>query len=1313
MSDETETKRMGDSTLRNLLASDPPPVRETGGDANAGGVTEKPGDFIGRYKLLEKIGEGGFGAVWRAEQSEPIRREVALKVIKAGMDSAVIIARFGAERQALARMDHPNIAAVIDAGTAEGGRPFFAMELVKGVPITEYADTHKLTIRQRLELFIPVCQAVQHAHQKAILHRDLKPSNILVMEVDGKPVPKVIDFGIAKALGTSGTDGIAEEIEASLHLTQTGAFIGTPRYMSPEQAGASADMDTRSDIYTLGVILYELLTGDTPLPREALRQAALHEVLRMIRESDPARPSSRVGIAGESTRATSIARATEPSRLNRTLRGDLDWITLKALEKERERRYESAAALAQDIERHLRSEPVEASPPSAIYRFRKLVRRNRLAFAAGAAIVLSLVAGIAVSTWQWREASRQRAVATRERGEAVRQKDIADERRRSAELAVAKGLTHLGEAGSTWDDRKKLLTESRNAFLSLGLPTAYADWGVASVWKSAPPALDILSAGPAGLRCVAIRPHALEAASGGDDGAVRLWSLFPGRQTQTLTGHHGIVRSVAFSPDGTRIVSAGDDGTLRVWDVQSGNNLRVVDGHRGVLYSVAFLPDGRSVLSAGEGKTLRLWNMDDGTEIRSFPGHTGLVRSIAISPDGKLAASGSDDKTVKLWDLASGSLLHDWKDLHPIIGPTWAVVFYPKGDRIVVSGANNQHTILDIATGEATTGESPSHPSGVTSLAFSSLGRQFASGGDLWIHVSTCDESGGLEFSRILTGHTAEVTAAVFLENGRFLLSSSLDGTLRLWNGGFDFSRRLGAEKSSRGIPDVGLSRDGRMAVVAGFALPLRIWDLATGQQLRSFSKKWAWVGARFLPDGRNLVAAGHEGGVPLLSFNNVITGSEVRIASGHGADLCGLAISPDGRLAATASEDTTVKLWDVPSRTATHTLRGHEAAVRVVAFSPDGRLLLSASDDQTARFWDPLSGRELRQLTGHAGAVQCASFSPDGRQAVTGGKDRLIKVWDVETGQEIRTFTRSTFAMSCVSYSPDGKLIIAGSAYYNNIGVWDAETGQKLHTIHTEDQWPLTASASSDGNWLVAGFRQGKGIPLVWDVGRPARLFPLETRLWEARRKIAANPDDAAALATYGEWYAVCGEDSWAVKMLAKAERGGAPVSLLLMAQCLWRNNGEPPQKLESLKDAERYFQQAIERKEASDPYLRLCLDAVVLHRKAMEEKSYYSKWGLQAGRSVAAPTAFRYLYGGKEILEWTREGDVWEEKSPSGAVKTLDVVRQDRVDGRLGSVLMLRGDENFRIFVSNKEEPDPKIYIWANDKRRWQPLGDMEEVR
>src|SRR5262245_56657064 len=414
------------------LSARPDPAANTEGPA----VAEGPGTVIGQYKLLEQIGEGGFGVVFMAEQQAPIRRKVALKIVKAGLDTRQVIARFEAERQALALMDHPNIAKVLDAGTVgsrqqevgskehpsslpsaycllpTGGRPYFVMELVKGVPITKYCDEQRLTPRERLELFLPVCQAIQHAHQKGIIHRDIKPSNVLVAPYDGKPVIKVIDFGVAKATG--------QRLTEKTLFTEFGALIGTLDYMSPEQAELNnQDIDTRSDIYGLGVLLYELLTGTTPLNRRQLEGAAYTEVLWRIREEDPQKPSTRLTDSRDSLPLISAQRKMEPAKLTKLVRGELDWIVMKCLEKDRTRRYESAGGLARDIQRFLHQEPVQACPAGACYRLRKFVRRNRGAVVAVSLVVLALLAGIAGTTWGMFRAERAQ-VAEAERAEGER-----------------------------------------------------------------------------------------------------------------------------------------------------------------------------------------------------------------------------------------------------------------------------------------------------------------------------------------------------------------------------------------------------------------------------------------------------------------------------------------------------------------------------------------------------------------------------------------------------------------------------------------------------------------------------------------------------------------------------------------------------------------------------------------------------------------------------------------------------------------------------------------------------------------------------
>jgi serine/threonine protein kinase len=432
-----------------------------GGDAapsaDAAPPAEEVGTRIGPYKLLQPIGEGGMGTVYMAEQEEPVHRQVALKIIKPGMDSRQIIARFEAERQALALMDHPHIAKVFDAGTTASGRPYFVMELVKGMPLTRFCDERRLDLRERLELAVPVCQAVQHAHQKGIIHRDLKPSNVLVSLYDGRPVPKVIDFGLAKATGPKLT-------ERTL-FTAFGAVVGTLEYMAPEQAEVNQlDVDTRADIYSLGVLLYELLTGGTPLERGRLKKAALLEVLRLIREHEPPRPSVRLS-SSDTLANVAALRSTEPAKLTKLVRGELDWIVMKCLEKDRDRRYETANGLARDLQRYLADEPVQACPPSAGYRLRKLARKHRTALLTAIAFAGLLIAGVVVSTWQAVRARQAEAQALLERDQKDEQRRRAKANLDRAIKAVDQMLTRVGEQRLTHlpqfdEERRKLLEDA-------------------------------------------------------------------------------------------------------------------------------------------------------------------------------------------------------------------------------------------------------------------------------------------------------------------------------------------------------------------------------------------------------------------------------------------------------------------------------------------------------------------------------------------------------------------------------------------------------------------------------------------------------------------------------------------------------------------------------------------------------------------------------------------------------------------------------------------------------------------------------------
>jgi len=567
---------------------------------------ETIGVTIGRYKLREKLGEGGCGVVYVAEQEQPVRRRVALKVIKLGMDTKQVVARFEAERQALAMMDHPNIAKVLDGGTTESGRPYFVMELVRGIRITDYCDQNNLSTKERLDLFIQVCHAIQHAHQKGIIHRDIKPSNILVTLHDGVPVPKVIDFGIAKATEGRLTDATV--------YTQLHQFIGTPAYMSPEQAEMSGlDIDTRSDIYSLGVLLYELLTGKTPFDAKELIDSGIDAMLKTIREKEPPGPSTRltqelVGAeevgrvtpcapsSGQSTStggAHGVTRPTSKSeeevrassrrllRIKETitlLRGDLDWIVMKCLEKDRTRRYETANGLAADLKRYFNNEPVVARPPSAAYKFQKAWRRNKLAYTAVMAVAVALVAGVVGTSVGLFRAEREQAKAEKA---AARATAASREALESSELAKAK-------AGALETNlcfnlialaHRELTSEPANVKRAKQLLDEGPPWLQNWEWdylrrRRFQEPLVLRDSGEKRVYCVAFSPEGRYLATGGNDGKVRIWDLAGPSLVQTLSNHTGFVVSVAFSPSNPSwIASAGSDNQSKLWDWQAAREI--------------------------------------------------------------------------------------------------------------------------------------------------------------------------------------------------------------------------------------------------------------------------------------------------------------------------------------------------------------------------------------------------------------------------------------------------------------------------------------------------------------------------------------------------------------------------------------------------------------------------------------------------------------------------------------------------------------------------------------------------------------------
>jgi WD40 repeat protein/serine/threonine protein kinase len=1062
-------------------------------------LTEKPGDRIGRYKLLQQIGEGGCGVVYMAEQEKPVHRRVALKVIKLGMDTKQVIARFEAERQALAMMDHPNIAKVLDGGATKTGRPYFVMDLVRGVKITEYCDHNNLPTKERLELFIQVCRAIQHAHQKGIIHRDVKPSNILVTLHDGVAVPKVIDFGIAKA-----TQGRLTDMTLFTAFEQ---FIGTPAYMSPEQAEISGlDVDTRSDIYSLGVLLYELLTGQTPFDVQELMAAGLDAMRRTIREKEPDRPSTKLStmVEGELT-ATAKRHHTEAPKLVSAIRGDLDWIVMKCLEKDRSRRYETANGLARDIQRHLNQEPVTASPPSAAYRFRKLVRRNKLMFAAGGTVVAALVLGLGLSAWLFlrEKQARQRADAAEETQSKLRLE--AETERGSAERISAQNKEYLYAARIHLAQRaydEGNMVQFSDLLESLRPGRQETDLR-GFEWYYLHRLLHMekiqLPGHTNGARAVAFSPDGAILATAGADSRIVLWNATTGLERSAFFAHKGVVNALAFSPDGNLLASGGDDRMVRIWSVQDARGIFALGPHSNEVSCVAFSPDGRLVVSATKPTSLsetgpaisrfsgvteekwgngqvKLWDINQAKSVLEFIGHRRAVLSVAFSPDGKTLATAGADATVRLWDASTGVERFAFQR-H--LGPVYAVAFSPDGGSLLTGSHDQTALFWEGATGRLEN-IFAGHAGPVFCSAFSPNGKLAATGG--YDNVVRLWDTGTGSESLSLRGQNNYIWALAFSPDGRTLATASWDGTVNLW----DLNRRGEFDAfetdSTRGLSSnfsVDFSPDGKE-----LALGSDLLTIFTAEDLRPAfrfpGRPTGNIVARYSGDGKFLVTIDIDG--VLRVFDTATRTQRVAIQAASN-QFFGLAISPDSKTIATGDFDGDLRLWDIA--TGENELVALPSKIHRLAFSPDGRTLAAVGRTLAAVGPKPGSspgqvlclvefpGHRLRSvhLTTCPLTPDSVAFSPDGKTLAIGvWNGPGVALWDTRTERIRASLMGHRDGISGAAFSPDGKTL-ATASWDGTIRLWQVSTGSELLTLKGQTKGVMWCVAfSPDGRQLVAG---------------------------------------------------------------------------------------------------------------------------------------------------------------------------------------------------------------------------------------------------